>query len=98
MASSRPRLLIPADVLNALMGHALRELPNECCGVLAGVCSADGKELRVSHGYALRNVADDPRTEFLSEPRDMFEAVRAMRAGELEVLAVYHSHPTSEPV
>src|SRR5437016_662556 len=98
MASTRPRLLIPADVLNALMGHVLRELPNECCGLLAGARSTDGAELQVSRGYALRNVADDPRTEFLSEPRDMFEAVRAMRTDETEILAVYHSHPTSEPV
>src|SRR3954464_9465986 len=80
------------------MEHALRELPNECCGVLAGLPSADGSELRVNRGFALRNVADDPRTEFLSEPRDMFDAVRTLRAGDLEVLAVYHSHPTSEPV
>jgi proteasome lid subunit RPN8/RPN11 len=98
MASTRPRLLIPADVLNAVMGHALRELPNECCGLLAGVRSADGSELQVSRQFALRNVADDPRTEFLSEPRGMFEAVRTMRAEEIDVLAVYHSHPTSEPV
>src|SRR5437016_6386484 len=72
MASTRPRLLIPPHVLNMLMGHALRELPNECCGVLAGVRSADGTELQVSRGFALHNVADDPQTEFLSEPRDMF--------------------------
>lgn len=98
MASTRPRLMLPASVLNAVMGHALRELPNECCGLLAGVHSPDGAELQVSREFSLRNVADDPRTEFLSEPRDMFEAVRAMHAGELEVLAVYHSHPTSEPV
>src|SRR5438067_1911456 len=98
MASTRPRLLIPAEVLNALMGHALKDLPNECCGLLAGVRSAHGAELQASRAFALRNVAKDPRREFLSEPRDMFEAVRAMRADETDILAVYHSHPTSEPV
>jgi [CysO sulfur-carrier protein]-S-L-cysteine hydrolase len=98
MASIRPRLLIPAEVLNVVMAHAFREWPNECCGLLAGVRSLDGAELQVSREFSLRNVADDPRTEFLSEPRDMFEAVRTMRAEELDVLAVYHSHPTSEPV
>src|SRR5204863_315325 len=37
-------------------------------------------------------------TRFESEPRSLFQAHRDMRQRGLEVLAVYHSHPSSAPV
>ena len=30
------RLLIPRSLLDAVLAHARAELPNECCGLLAG--------------------------------------------------------------
>jgi proteasome lid subunit RPN8/RPN11 len=47
--------------------------------------------------YPLVNVAASP-TEFLSDARGMFEAVRDMRRQNIDILAVYHSHPTSAPI
>jgi proteasome lid subunit RPN8/RPN11 len=47
--------------------------------------------------YPLINAAASP-VEYLSDGRSMFEADRDMRRRGLEVLAVYHSHPTSPPV
>jgi proteasome lid subunit RPN8/RPN11 len=47
--------------------------------------------------YPLGNAAASPR-EYLSDPHSMFAAVRDMRQQDLEVLAVYHSHPTSDAV
>ena len=78
-----------------MIQHAQAELPNECCGLLAGV-RAKGT-LRVLTWYPLVNEAASP-VEYRSEPRSMFEAIKAMRAAGHEILAVYHSHPTSEPV
>jgi len=45
----------------------------------------------------LVNAAASP-TEFLSDARGMFEAVREMRRQNIDILAVYHSHPTSAPI
>jgi len=47
--------------------------------------------------YPLVNAAASP-VLYESDPRSMFEAVRAMMREKLDVVAVYHSHPTSAPV
>jgi proteasome lid subunit RPN8/RPN11 len=74
-----------------MIAQAVAELPNECCGLLAG--TPDG---RVTHRYGLINAAASP-VEYLSDARSMFEAVRDMRRHGVDVVAVYHSHPTSAP-
>jgi proteasome lid subunit RPN8/RPN11 len=89
------RLLIPRSVYDAMIGHARRELPNECCGLLAGVI--DGDVGRVSQQFPIRNDLAGP-TEYLTNPRDLLDAMKATRAAGTEVLAVYHSHPASDPV
>jgi proteasome lid subunit RPN8/RPN11 len=89
------RLVLPRQVYNALLEQARAELPNECCGLLAG--RKKGALGLVEHCYPLGNALASP-VEYESAPRDMFEADRDMRRRGLEVLAVYHSHPTSEPV
>jgi len=78
-----------------MVQHAQSELPNECCGLLAG--RRDGDALRVLARHPLVNEAAS-RVEYLSEPRSMFDAVKAMRIEEHEILAIYHSHPTTEPM
>ena len=55
----------------------------------------DVGEVRAIH--PLVNAAQSP-TEFVSEPRGLFQAMKVIRAAGMDVLAVYHSHPTSAPV
>jgi proteasome lid subunit RPN8/RPN11 len=78
-----------------LLEQARAELPNECCGLLAG--RREGNVGRVEHRYPLVNALRSP-VEYESEPRSMFDAEVDRRKRGLEFLAVYHSHPTSEPV
>jgi proteasome lid subunit RPN8/RPN11 len=91
-----------------MISQARSELPNECCGLLAGRIQESGVQgqdddrtnqqvVRVVRRYALVNAAAS-QTEYLSDPRGMFEAVRDMRRLGLEIVAIYHSHPTSAPV
>ena len=162
-------LHLPRSVRDAVIAHARAELPNECCGLLAGVVEAGvvkctgtgrpatfftsplvgevgeraegerdgwgvvvtpdspesnpppaacGRDLphkgggeeapegeaspscriaRVSHHFPVRNDLASP-TEYASNPRDMLDALKAARAAGTEVLAIYHSHPASDPV
>jgi proteasome lid subunit RPN8/RPN11 len=92
--ATRYRLVIPRDLYESLLVQARFELPNECCGLLAG--RVVGEIGRVTLRLPLVNVAASPK-EFLSEPRSMLQAEKQMRAGGLDLLAVYHSHPTSPP-
>ncbi len=89
------RLRLPQALFDDMIEHARRELPCECCGLLAGVVEAEVG--RVVERYSLVNALASGR-EFESEPRSMFAAMRAMHQRGLDVLAVYHSHPTSAPV
>jgi proteasome lid subunit RPN8/RPN11 len=95
------RLVIPKDVYSVMVGQALTEQPNECCGLLAGTLEApkDGDLAvgRVVRRYPLVNAAASPK-RYHSEGRDLLDAHKDMRHEVLELLAVYHSHPTSEPV
>jgi proteasome lid subunit RPN8/RPN11 len=86
-------LLLPAQFYEAMVAQAQAELPNECCGLLAGTVGTDGVARALQH-YPLPNAAASP-VEFESDGRAMFDAERDMRARGLDVLAVYHSHPTS---
>jgi proteasome lid subunit RPN8/RPN11 len=95
-------LMLPRALYEEMLAQARAELPNECCGILAGkiVASAesgDSPRGQVVRRFALVNDAHSP-VEYLSEPRSMFDADKAMKREGLDMLAVYHSHPTSDPV
>ncbi len=87
--------MIPAALLGDVVAHALADAPLECCGLLAGRIA--GGVGTVAARYPVRNDAASA-TEYESNARDMLSAFRAMREGGLELLAIYHSHPTSAPV
>jgi len=96
------QLIVPRAIYDEMIAQARSELPNECCGILAGripetEIEKQGFEVRVARRYALVNATASP-TEYLSDARSMFEAVRDMRRLGLDVVAVYHSHPASAPV
>jgi proteasome lid subunit RPN8/RPN11 len=86
-----------------MIAHAQAELPNECCGLLAGESTPEegptpANPIRQAlQYYPLKNAAASP-VEYLSDARSMFDAVREMRRLGLEIIAVYHSHPSSAPV
>lgn len=89
------RLVIPADVHAAVVAHARAELPNECCGALAGLI--DGDTGRVTQHFPVRNDLASP-TEYATNALDLMAAFRATHETGTELLAMYHSHPTSDPV
>jgi proteasome lid subunit RPN8/RPN11 len=93
--SRSEHLLLPRQLYTAMVQHAQAELPNECCGLLSG--SLGTGALRAANWYPLVNEAASP-IEYRSEPRSMFLAIRQMRKEGQEIVAIYHSHPTSEPI
>jgi proteasome lid subunit RPN8/RPN11 len=90
------RLRLPQSLYEGMLAQARAERPLECCGLLAGVIGEDGSGV-VQERYPLVNAAASP-VEFLSSPESMFAAHKDMWRRNLEMLAVYHSHPTSAPV
>jgi proteasome lid subunit RPN8/RPN11 len=94
-----------------MLAQARAESPNECCGLLAGFvpggeAGADkGSGLptngprvaRVVQRYPLVNAAKSPK-EYNADTRSLLEAVKDMRRLGLDILAIYHSHPLTDPV
>lgn len=64
-----------------------RAAPDECCGLLLG-CDAYVEEARPA-----ANVAGERRRHFEIDPQALVDAHRAARAGGLQVVGYYHSHP-----
>ena len=85
-------LQIPESIFAEMVAQAQATLPEECVGLLAGT-----REGLVTHHFPLVNALAHP-CRFESEPRSMFLAEKIRRQEGLEILAVYHSHPTSPPV
>jgi [CysO sulfur-carrier protein]-S-L-cysteine hydrolase len=94
------RLQLPRRLYEEMIAHARSAYPNECCGLLAGQLSVASCQLpvgQVTHHFPLLNSLASP-TEYESDSRSHLRAERAMRDEGLELLAIYHSHPSSEPV
>jgi proteasome lid subunit RPN8/RPN11 len=80
---------VKADVLDMIVRHARIMAPNECCGVLIGEADA------VEEAVPARNIAEQPSTRFLIDPKDHLDALRTARGRGRDVIGFYHSHPRS---
>lgn len=85
-------LHIPEAIYAELVQHARAELPNECVGMLVG-----DKTGLVCEYIPMVNELQSP-VLFFTEPRSMLRAEKRCRELKKEVLAIFHSHPTSEPI
>lgn len=81
-------LSISQDIITKLFQHATSGLPEEVCGYLAG----SGREVTLH--YPLTNIDHSPE-HFSFDPAEQFHVVREARKAGLEILANYHSHPSS---
>ena len=83
--------VIPRVIINKVFGHAQRTAPQECVGILSGL----GKE--ISGWHPLKNsLAETNR--FLADPSQQIQLFKKLRKEKQEVLAIYHSHPSSPPL
>jgi len=80
---------IPEAIFREMINHAGRELPLECCGLLAG------REGVVTRVYPLENQEKSP-VSYLAAPEQEFHALTEIEGLGLDLLAVYHSHPETE--
>ena len=77
-------LQIAREALDAVVAHAREAAPAECCGLLLGSQTAVVEAVRT------RNIADDPVSRFLIDPKDHIDGRREARRRSLEVVGFYH--------
>ena len=84
-------LQIQRKHLLEMIAHAQEETPNEACGILAG---SNGRVLRL---YRAGNAALSP-TSYRLYPDEQYRIFKDIEDRGLEILGVYHSHPSSPAV
>ena len=73
----------------AIVDHARRDAPRECCGIIAG---RDGLPVRL---YPTRNIAEG-NALYEIDPAELIELeFHTMPEKKTELVAIYHSHPVS---
>jgi len=73
-----------------MVGHALAEAPNECCGIVASV---GGEAVRV---FPARNAMASP-FRYVLDGEDQLRIQEAIDAAGWDYGAIYHSHTRSAP-
>ena len=77
---------------NKLVAHAVSELPDEACGLIAGTVDGENKEIKKI--YLLSNI-DHSNEHFSLDPKEQLAAVKDMRQNGFVPLGNWHSHPES---
>ncbi len=80
------KLEIPTNIFEQMVAQAKALAPIEACGILAG------KDNKAERLFEMTN-ADNRSDHFMMEPKEQFTVVKNIRSADLEVLAIYHSHP-----
>jgi len=85
-------LVITKANLKKIVSHAMREFPNEACGVIAG--KKFGEEKLVEKVYEVKNRVKSP-LRYEMDPEEQLKVFQEIEKSFLEVLGFYHSHPHS---
>jgi proteasome lid subunit RPN8/RPN11 len=85
-------LKISRQLLDEIVAHARADAPNECCGMIA---ARDGRAVAV---HRARNAAKSPKLAYHMDGQEQYRIEMAIEDAGLELGAIYHSHPRSEPV
>lgn len=75
-----------------ILAHAVKELPDEACGLIAGII--EGEDKIIKKVYLLTNT-DHSNEHFSLDPKEQLMAVKDMRTQGLVPLGNWHSHPES---
>ncbi len=87
---------LSARLLQEIERHAEREYPRECCGLLVGRITDDGRTREVRATYPVANIFSEEAERHYRmaiEPLEYARAERRHAAEGLGVVGNYHSHP-----
>ncbi len=87
------QITIKKEDFEKIYQHALKERPNEACGLIAGTDREDGVR-EIKKVYLLTNI-DHTNEHFSIDPKEQLAAIKDMRANALQPLGNWHSHPES---
>jgi proteasome lid subunit RPN8/RPN11 len=81
-------LRVSQDCLEQTLAHLRAVLPHEGIGLWVG------RRGWVRQVWPLENIHATPQLRYEANPQALLEALRKMETTGLELVAIYHSHPT----
>jgi proteasome lid subunit RPN8/RPN11 len=81
-------IIIPKNIVESIINQAKNELPDEACGLLAG------RGNTIFEHYPLTNTDHSP-DHFSFDPHEQFAVLKKARKQDWEIVANYHSHPST---
>ena len=86
---------IEAAPWQAMIVHAERTYPNECCGAMLG--HVQGERKVVTEAIALENAyAGEQSARYELRPEDLSRADSEARQRGLDLIGIFHSHPDAD--
>ena len=83
---------IQSEPWAAMVAHAQKTYPDECCGAMLGTLDGDSK--MVSEAIALENAFEGAQAaRYELRPEDLLAADKAARERGMDLIGIYHSHP-----
>jgi len=80
------------ELFEQMVQYAKEHLPEESCGLIAGVYDGDSRIIKKV--YFLENI-DHAEDHFTMDPKEQLTAVKDMRANGFKPIGNWHSHPSS---
>ena len=87
------KIVLKKSDFEKMYEHALKDRPDEACGLIAGIDREDGVR-EIKKVYLLENI-DHTNEHFTISPKDQLTSIKDMRAKGLSPLGNWHSHPES---
>jgi proteasome lid subunit RPN8/RPN11 len=85
-------LILSPEHFSVMTSHARGALPNEACGLFAGVIEGDTKTVKAV--YCLSNTDKSPE-HFSMAPEEQFKIISDIRKTGYTLLGNFHSHPST---
>lgn len=85
-----PNISISQEAAAKVMEHVRANPAEECCGLLAGPPGT------ITKLFPARNTANTPATAYEIAPQELFGLMREIRRAGMELLGIYHSHPSGD--
>jgi [CysO sulfur-carrier protein]-S-L-cysteine hydrolase len=85
-------LRLSIEQVDALVAQALADAPSEACGLIAG------KAEKARSLFPIKNAATNRQNHYQMDANELLHAYKSIEAEGLDCIAIYHSHPKSEPL
>ncbi len=85
-------IIFKEEQIKDLFAYCNKGLPNESCGLLAGIITEEAKT--VTQIFYLTNIDQSPE-HFSMDVKEQFKAISQIRKDNLQLIGNFHSHPST---